>query len=40
VVDLVKGHIKAIEALNSEKFEAGGCRAYNLVPEEDTVFWK
>jgi UDP-glucose 4-epimerase len=30
VVDLVKGHIKAIEALNSEKFEAGGCKAYNL----------
>ncbi|MDD1611218.1 MAG: UDP-glucose 4-epimerase GalE [Methylococcaceae bacterium] len=30
VVDLVKGHIKAIEALNSEKFEEGGCRAYNL----------
>jgi UDP-glucose 4-epimerase len=30
VVDLVKGHIKAIAALNSEKFEAGGCRAYNL----------
>jgi UDP-glucose 4-epimerase len=30
VVDLVKGHIKAIEALNSEKFEAGGCWAYNL----------
>ena len=30
VVDLVKGHIKAIAALNSEKFEAGGCKAYNL----------
>ncbi len=30
VVDLVKGHIKAIEALNSVKFEAGGCKAYNL----------
>lgn len=30
VVDLVKGHIKAIDALNSEKFEAGGCKAYNL----------
>lgn len=30
VVDLVKGHIKAIAALTSEKFEAGGCKAYNL----------
>lgn len=30
VVDLVKGHIKAIEALLSEKFAAGGCKAYNL----------
>jgi UDP-glucose 4-epimerase len=30
VVDLVKGHIKAILALNGEKFEAGGCKAYNL----------
>jgi UDP-glucose 4-epimerase len=30
VVDLVKGHLKAISALNSEKFEAGGCKAYNL----------
>ena len=30
VVDLVLGHIKAIAALDSEKFEAGGCRAYNL----------
>ncbi len=30
VVDLVKGHIKAIAALAGEKFEAGGCRAYNL----------
>lgn len=30
VVDLVKGHIKAIAALNSQKFEAGGCKAYNL----------
>lgn len=30
VVDLVKGHIKAIAALNSETFGAGGCRAYNL----------
>lgn len=30
VVDLVKGHIKAIEALESEKFKTGGCKAYNL----------
>ncbi|MFA6163485.1 MAG: UDP-glucose 4-epimerase GalE [Methylobacter sp.] len=30
VVDLVKGHIKAIEALESEKFSLGGCKAYNL----------
>lgn len=30
VVDLVKGHIKAIAALQSEKFKSGGCRAYNL----------
>lgn len=30
VVDLVKGHIKAIAALAGKKFEAGGCRAYNL----------
>jgi UDP-glucose 4-epimerase len=30
VVDLVKGHIKAIAALQGEKFESGGCRAYNL----------
>jgi UDP-glucose 4-epimerase len=30
VVDLVKGHIKAIEALESEKFKSGGCKAYNL----------
>jgi UDP-glucose 4-epimerase len=30
VVDLVKGHIKAIEALGSDKFAAGACRAYNL----------
>jgi UDP-glucose 4-epimerase len=30
VVDLVKGHIKAIEALQSEKFAVGGCKAYNL----------
>jgi UDP-glucose 4-epimerase len=30
VVDLVKGHIKAIEALQGEKFVAGACKAYNL----------
>lgn len=30
VVDLVKGHLKAIAALNSETFGTGGCRAYNL----------
>ncbi len=30
VVDLVKGHIKAIAALNSEQFAAGACNAYNL----------
>jgi UDP-glucose 4-epimerase len=30
VVDLVKGHIKAIAVLNGEKFAAGGCKAYNL----------
>jgi UDP-glucose 4-epimerase len=30
VVDLVKGHIKAIAALQGEKFKSGGCRAYNL----------
>ncbi|PPD39620.1 MAG: UDP-glucose 4-epimerase GalE [Methylobacter sp.] len=30
VVDLVKGHIKAIETLDSDAFGPGGCRAYNL----------
>ncbi len=30
VVDLVKGHIKAIEALDGDGFAAGGCRPYNL----------
>ncbi len=30
VVDLVKGHIKAITALEHEKFKYGGCKAYNL----------
>lgn len=30
VVDLVKGHIDAIAALDSEQFKAGNCKAYNL----------
>jgi UDP-glucose 4-epimerase len=30
VVDLVKGHIKALQTLESEAFETGGCKAYNL----------
>lgn len=30
VVDLVKGHIKAINTLESESFKAGACKAYNL----------
>jgi UDP-glucose 4-epimerase len=30
VVDLVKGHIKAIAALDGERFKSGACRAYNL----------
>lgn len=30
VVDLVKGHIKAIAALEGGTFESGGCKAYNL----------
>jgi UDP-glucose 4-epimerase len=30
VVDLVKGHLKAIEALNSDIFSSGSCKAYNL----------
>lgn len=30
VVDLVKGHLKAITALTSERFYAGECKAYNL----------
>lgn len=30
VVDLVKGHIKAIATLQSEVFQQGGCKAYNL----------
>ena len=30
VVDLVKGHMKAITALDSDQFVAGACKAYNL----------
>lgn len=30
VVDLVKGHIKALQVLESNSFETGGCKAYNL----------
>ncbi len=30
VVDLVKGHINAIAALDGEQFKAGNCKAYNL----------
>jgi UDP-glucose 4-epimerase len=30
VVDLVKGHIKALEALANDSFSLGGCKAYNL----------
>ena len=30
VVDLAKGHVKALQALSSEKYSAGGCHAYNL----------
>jgi UDP-glucose 4-epimerase len=30
VVDLVKGHIKAIETLAADAFKTGGCKAYNL----------
>ncbi len=30
VVDLVKGHIKAIAALDAEQFKDGACKAYNL----------
>jgi UDP-glucose 4-epimerase len=30
VVDLVKGHLKAIDALNSDIFAEGACKAYNL----------
>ena len=30
VVDLARGHIKAISALDTENFTAGGCKPYNL----------
>ncbi len=30
VVDLVKGHLKALAALTTEHFNNGGCKAYNL----------
>ena len=30
VVDLVKGHIKALQTLESEAFGSGACKAYNL----------
>ena len=30
VVDLVKGHIKALAVLDSDKYATGGCNAYNL----------
>lgn len=30
VVDLVKGHLKALEALDGTLFKQGGCKAYNL----------
>lgn len=30
VVDLAKGHVKAIEALQGDNFVSGGCKAYNL----------
>ncbi len=30
VTDLVKGHLKALQALESNTFEGGGCKAYNL----------
>jgi len=30
VVDLVKGHLMALKALESETFSSGGCKAYNL----------
>ncbi len=30
VVDLVKGHLKALKAIESEAYSDGGCKAYNL----------
>lgn len=30
VVDLVKGHLKALQALESKTYNSGGCKAYNL----------
>ena len=30
VVDLAKGHLKALQALDSQAFNSGGCKAYNL----------
>jgi UDP-glucose 4-epimerase len=30
VVDLVKGHMKALAALDSDQFKMGACKAYNL----------
>lgn len=30
VVDLVKGHLKAMQALDTELFNTGACKAYNL----------
>jgi len=30
VVDLVKGHVKALQAIDSDAFINGGCKAYNL----------
>lgn len=30
VVDLVKGHVRALEALDTDLFNAGACKAYNL----------
>ncbi len=30
VVDLVKGHLKALQAIESDAFLEGGCKAYNL----------
>ena len=30
VIDLAKGHLKALQALQGEQFSQGGCEAYNL----------